>query len=115
MFGLNSGASARAGRINSMGTSDMQTNGKVNVDLELMAELLNATTRTALAHRNDVNEMYVLGQMEATANIIYVLSVSQGFDGLESICQRMALDALARFAEITGKPGMEELDDAKRA
>jgi hypothetical protein len=75
----------------------------VTLDPSLMLELLNAATRTALAHRNDANEMYVLGQLEATANVIYVLAVSQGYDGLETICQRMAQDALARLLEISPK------------
>lgn len=85
----------------------------VTLDPSLMLELLNAATRTALAHRNDVLEMYVLGQMEATANVIYVLAVSQGYEGLETMCQRMAQDALARMTEISGKPRRKEMDETK--
>ncbi len=84
----------------------------VSLDPALMLELLNAATRTALAHRNDANEMYVLGQLEATANVIYVLAVSQGYDGLETICQRMAQDALARLLEISPKKRGHDMDES---
>lgn len=88
---------------------------KVTLDPNLMLELLNAATRTALAHRNDTNEMYVLGQLEATANVIYVLAVSQGYEGLETMCQRMAQDALGRMTEISGKPRNKEVDESRMA
>ena len=75
----------------------------VPVDPELMMELLNAAKRTALTHRNQPNEQFVLGQMEATANAIYVMIVSQGFEALEEACERLAHEALNRLAEINFK------------
>lgn len=88
----------------------------VTLDPSLMLELLNAATRTALAHRNDTHEMYVLGQMEATANVIYVLAVSQGYEGLETMCQRMAQDALARMTEISSKMrNRSDIDESRTA
>lgn len=75
----------------------------VPVDPDLMMELLNAAKRTALSHRNQPNEQFVLGQMEATANAIYVMIVSQGFDQLEEACERLAHEALNRLAEINFK------------
>lgn len=95
--------------------SDFFSADTVTLDPSLMLELLNAATRTALAHRNDTNEMYVLGQMEATANVIYVLAVSQGYEGLETMCQRMAQDALARMTEISGKPRSKGMDESRMA
>lgn len=86
----------------------------VIVDPSLMIELLNAATRTALSHRNDANEMYVLGQWEATANVIYILAVSQGYEGLETMCQRMAQDALARMMEISGR-ARKDRDESRTA
>lgn len=86
----------------------------IQTDPSLMLELLNAATRTALAHRNDAHEMYVLGQLEATANIIYILTVSQGYEGLETTCQRMAQDALARMTEISGKMKSRDRDDESK-
>lgn len=94
---------------------DFFSTDKVTLDPSLMLELLNAATRTAMAHRNDANEMYVLGQLEATANVIYVLAVSQGYDGLETMCQRMAQDALARLTEISGKKRARDSDESKTA
>ena len=40
---------------------------RMNVDAELLRELLNAASRTALTHRGSEHECYVLGQLEATA------------------------------------------------
>lgn len=94
---------------------DFFATDRVTLDPSLMLELLNAATRTAMAHRNDANEMYVLGQLEATANVIYVLAVSQGYDGLETMCQRMAQDALARLTEISGKRRGRDLDESRTA
>lgn len=72
----------------------------VAVDPDLMLELLNAAARTAMTHRNHPNEMFVLGQLEATANAIYVMAVAQGFEELESTCQRLAFEALNRLNDI---------------
>lgn len=75
----------------------------VPVDPDLMMELLNAAKRTALAHRNQPNERFVLGQMEATANAVYIMVVSQGLDELEETCERLAHEALKRLAELDFK------------
>lgn len=108
-------SSAQATRPNLKVRTDISSVSSVSVDPALLIELLNAATRTAMAHRNDPNELYVLGQMESTANVIYVLAVSQGYEGLESTCQRMALDALARFTEISGKKHADDPDECVRA
>lgn len=72
----------------------------VLVNTELLRELLNAASRTALAHRGSDAECYVLGQLEATANFAYVLAAGSGDDELELLCQQLALDALNRHSEL---------------
>ncbi len=74
--------------------------GSLSVDKDLLRELLNAASRTALSHRGSEHEAYVLGQMEATANFAYVLLAGQGDEELELLCQQLALDALNRYTEL---------------
>lgn len=74
--------------------------GTVLVNTDLLRELLNAAARTALAHRGSEHEQYVLGQLEATANLAYVLSAGAGDEELELLCQQLALDALNRHSEL---------------
>ena len=73
---------------------------RLNVDVELLKELLNAASRTALTHRGSDHECYVLGQLEATANMAYVLAAGVGDEELELLCQQLALDALNRHSEL---------------
>lgn len=72
----------------------------LEVDVKLLHELVSASSRTALTHRGDQHEEYVLGQLEATANIVYVLSVETGNTELESLCQKHATEAIQRLEEI---------------
>ena len=74
--------------------------GTVMVNTDLLRELLNAAARTALAHRGSDVECYVLGQLEATANLAYILAAGSGDDDLELLCQQLALDALNRHSEL---------------
>ena len=74
---------------------------QLKVDAELLRELLNAASRTALTHRGSEHECYVLGQLEATANMAYVLCAGSGNDELELLCQQLALDALNRHSELS--------------
>lgn len=76
---------------------------RLNVDVELLRELLNAAARTALTHRGSEHECYVLGQLEATANMAYVLAASSDNEELEMFCQQLALDALNRHSELVTK------------
>jgi len=74
---------------------------KIDVYEEQLQALLDAAVRTALTHRGKQHEEYVLGQLEATANFIYVLCVGQNnSETLEVECQRHAQAALERLAEI---------------
>ena len=77
------------------------TNVLINTDL--LRELLNAASRTALSHRGSEHESYVLGQLEATANFAYVLAAGAGDADLELLCQQLALDALNRYSELEHK------------
>ncbi|RLU03708.1 MAG: hypothetical protein D9N11_02790 [Ketobacter sp.] len=74
---------------------------RLGVDVELLRELLNAASRTALTHRGSEHECYVLGQLEATANMAYVLCAGSGNEELELLCQQLALDALNRHSELS--------------
>lgn len=75
----------------------------VLINTELLRELLNAASRTALTHRGSEHESYVLGQLEATANFAYVLAAGSGDAELELLCQQLALDALNRYSELEYK------------
>ena len=74
--------------------------GNVLVNTDLLRELLNAASRTALTHRGSDHECYVLGQLEATANFAYVLAAGSDDEELELLCQQLALDALNRYSEL---------------
>lgn len=74
---------------------------RLNVDVELLRELLNAASRTAHVHRGSEHECYVLGQLEATANMAYVMVAGSGNEELELLCQQLALDALSRHSELS--------------
>ncbi|RLU00393.1 hypothetical protein [Ketobacter sp.] len=78
---------------------------RVSVDVELLRELLNAASRTALTHRGSEHECYVLGQLEATANMAYVLCAGSDNEELELLCQQLALDALNRHSELRSTSG----------
>lgn len=72
----------------------------INVDTELLRELLNAAARTAMTHRGSDHEAYVLGQLEATANMVYVQVAGSHNEELELLCQQLAIDALNRYSEL---------------
>jgi len=70
---------------------------------ELLKELLDAATGTALAHRDTPAELYALGQLEATANMAYIMAAGQGFNDLELHCQRVAIEAISRLATLKAR------------
>lgn len=74
---------------------------KIEVHEEQLKALMDASVRTAMAHRGKPYEEYVLGQQEAIANMIYVLCVGQpNSSDLEITCQQHALSAIERLTEI---------------
>ena len=77
----------------------------LNINMNLLKELLNAAAGTALTHRGSEVEAYVLGQLEATANMVYVLCSNSGDDELEILCQQLAFDALDRLSELSLQQG----------
>jgi hypothetical protein len=89
--------------------------GTVLVNTDLLRELLNAAARTALAHRGSEHEQYVLGQLEATANLAYVMSAGSGDDELELLCQQLALDALSRHSELESSSSRNQGRESRRS
>lgn len=73
----------------------------LSVDKEMLRALLDAASMTALSHRGSSIELYVLGQLEATANMAYLLSVGKVEYEFESFCQKLATDAIERMEAIT--------------
>ena len=74
----------------------------IEIPEEQLQTLLDAAVRTALNHRGKQHEEYVLGQLEATANFVYVLSLGYGSSyELEAACQQHAQAAITRLAEIS--------------
>ncbi len=86
-----------------------QTIESVSVLPELMIQLLDAATATAFAHRDAPGEIYALGQMEATANMVYVMIVGQGLMALENQCQRVATEAITRLQVLRDRDEQSEL------
>jgi hypothetical protein len=81
----------------------------VPVQPDLMGQLLDAAMATAFAHRDAPGEMYALGQMEATANMVYVMIVGQGFNELENQCQRVATEAITRLQTLRDRDQQSEV------
>ena len=71
----------------------------LKIDPELLRELLNAASRTALTHRGSESEAYVLGQLEATANFAYVLAAGSDNEELELLCQQIVVLTTAVFPD----------------
>ena len=73
---------------------------EVCVDLEFARAILGAGVSTALNHRGEMDEMYALGALEATANLLNVMAVDSGHVDLEALCHKLAGDALDRYGEL---------------
>lgn len=73
---------------------------QVCVDSEFVKSILGAVYSTALAHRNQPDEMYALGALEATANLFYIMAINADNNELELLCHKFASDALDRYEEI---------------
>ncbi|MGB3623405.1 hypothetical protein FT643_03290 [Ketobacter sp. MCCC 1A13808] len=89
--------------------------GSLKVDTALLKELLSAAAGTALMHRGTEHELFVLGQLEATANMAYVACANAGDDELEILCQQLALDALNRFTELSQRSGSKRTNEIAEA
>lgn len=86
----------------------------LDVDLEMLRALLDAASMTALSHRGDERELYVLGQLEATANMAYILSVGKVDNELEAYCQKLAAEAIERM-EALSNPRASMIDDRQNS
>ena len=70
----------------------------LEVDKLLLRSLLDAANSTAISHRDAPREAYALGQLEATANMAYIISSSAEEDyELENYCQSLAAYAIERL------------------
>lgn len=77
----------------------------VNTDVELLRALLDAARRTAFSYRGKQRELYVLGQLEATANLAYILTTGNVNHDFEAYCQQMAAEAIERMETIRSGQG----------
>ena len=75
---------------------------KLTVDPDLLKSLLGASYSTYMAHRGDDNELYALGALEATSNLIYVLTCDGANEELATMAQMFAGVALDRTVESLG-------------
>lgn len=73
---------------------------QVCVDMEFAKAILGASYSTSMSHRGEMDEMYALGGLEATANILYIMAVNAGNTELEVMCHKFAADALNRYDEL---------------
>lgn len=75
----------------------------MEVNREMLESMLDAALTTARSHRGRPGELYALGQLEATANMIYVMICSQTsgqFGQLEVLCQACASEAVDRLENL---------------
>lgn len=75
----------------------------MQVNREMLESMLDAVLSTARNHRGRQGELYALGQLEATANLIYVMTcceAQQGLGQLEVRCQACALEAIERMERL---------------
>lgn len=80
---------------------------QVEVDVELLRALLDAAVRTARSHRGKPRELYVLGQLEATANMAYILAAGKVEYEFEAYCQSLAAEAIERMEAISQGAGAD--------
>lgn len=76
----------------------------MQVNQEMLETMLDAALSTARRYRGRNGEMYALGQLESTANLIYVMICCQdrdtGFAQLEVRCHSCALEAVERMSRL---------------
>jgi len=75
----------------------------MQVNREMLEAILDASISTARSFRGRAGELYALGQLEATANMVYVMICAQNsteYGQLEVRCQSAALEALERMGRL---------------
>ncbi|MCG8669640.1 MAG: hypothetical protein MI867_09545 [Pseudomonadales bacterium] len=75
----------------------------ISIDSAMLRSLLDAAAMTALNHRGNERELYVLGQLETTANIAYILCAGKVDYELEGYCQKLAAEAIERMEYLSPK------------
>ena len=80
----------------------------MEVNREMLETVLDAALSTARSFRGRPGELYALGQLEATANLIYVMICCQDsgtLGQLEVRCQTCAGEAVERMEFLNNKTG----------
>lgn len=76
------------------------------VAMDMLETILAASLQTARGYYGRPEEMYALGQLEATANMTYVMLCSQvagEYSQVETLCQEYANIAVERMEELVDK------------
>ena len=87
----------------------------MEVNREMLETVLDAALSTARSYRGRPGELYALGQLEATANLIYVMICCQdsgALGQLEVRCQTCASEAVERMEYLNSKNGMVSFQTA---
>ena len=77
----------------------------MQVSRQMLETVLDAALSTARSYRGREGELYALGQLEATANLIYVTICCESASGmgqLEVRCQSCAQEAIDRMENLKG-------------
>jgi|GEM_PF-4530270 len=79
----------------------------MEVSYDMLESVLTASLQTARTYYACPEELYSLGQLEATANLVYVMLCGKGrkFSNtkLELLCQEYASIAIERMEDIAGQ------------
>lgn len=73
---------------------------RLEVDPELLEAILGASYSTYMAHRDCDKELYALGCLEATANLVYILTSGTENEELATTAQLFAGVAIDRSLEL---------------
>ena len=80
------------------------SNHHLSISVDMLETILAASLQTARSHYGRPEEMYALGQLESTANMMYVMLCSQvagEYHHLETLCQEYANIAVERMEELS--------------
>lgn len=77
----------------------------MQVNRDMLETVLDAALSTARSYRGKEGELYALGQLEATSNLVYIMICCEdptGMGQLEVRCQAGALEAVERMERLKG-------------
>ena len=94
-----------------MSLQELKTMEDVHVRPEMLETILTASLQTARRYYGCAEEMYSLGQLEATANLVYVILCSRNtlgkFPSIEILCQEYSTIAVERMEELNAILGAQ--------